>query len=86
MPQATIDATIQLEVDIDQTFTSGAYQLAMYNALKTSENAGVNNLLEENSNQNNYTFHEGTYLVDSGFNDDGNLVLTIRVLARQTFY
>jgi hypothetical protein len=86
MPQATIDATIQLEVDVDPTFTTAGYTYVLYNAQKTSENAGVQTALSENSSDNNYTVASGTYLIDSGFNDDNNLVLTIRVVARQTFY
>lgn len=76
MPQATIDATIQLEIDIDSTFTTLGYQtvLKRYNALDESDIAGGD------------TFVQGTYLIDSGFADNGNLILTVRVLCRNTFY
>lgn len=86
MPQATIDATIQLEVDVDPTFTTAFYSYSLYNAQKTSENAGVINALTQNATSNDYSVGEGTYLIDSGFNSNNNLVLTIRVVARQTFY
>lgn len=86
MPQATIDATIQLEVDVDPTFTTAFYSYSLYNAQKTSQNAGVMNALSNNASANNYKVGEGTYLIDSGFNSNNNLVLTIRVVSRQTFY
>lgn len=86
MPQTTIDATIQLEIDIDPTFTTAFYSYSLYNAQKTSENKGVQNLLNATAGTNNYEVGDGTYLIDSGFNDDNNLILTIRVVARQTFY
>lgn len=86
MPQATIDATIRLVVDVDPTFTTAFYNYTLYNAQKTSENYGVDAILGENAGGNKYNVSEGTYLIDSGFNDENNLVLTIRVLARQTFY
>lgn len=73
MPQATIDATIQLEVDIDPTFTTAFYSYALYNAQTESDNRVSSGL-------------DGTYIIDSGFNDEGNLILTVRVLGRQTFY
>lgn len=84
MPQATIDATIQLEVDVDPTFTTAFYSYSLYNAQQTSANAGVQNALEQNATANGYK--DGTYLIESGFNSNNNLVLTIRVVARQTFY
>lgn len=86
MPQATIDATIRLVVDVDPTFTTAFYNYTLYNAQKTSDNAGIQNILTENSTSNRYNTGEGTYLIDSGFNANNDLVLTIRVLARQTFY
>ncbi len=86
MPQATIDATIRLVVDVDPTFTTAFYNYTLYNAQKTSNNYGIDTILGENAGGNNYNVSEGTYLIDSGFNTDNNLVLTIRVLARQTFY
>lgn len=86
MPQATIDATIRLVVDVDPTFTTAFYNYTLYNAQKTSSNFGVDAILAENASGNSYNVGEGTYLIDSGFNSENNLVLTIRVLARQTFY
>lgn len=86
MPQATIDATIQLEVDVDPTFTTAFYTYSLYNAQKTSNNAGVMKELSNNASSNNYKVGDGTYLIDSGFNNKNNLVLTIRVVSRQTFY
>lgn len=86
MPQATIDAMIQLTVDVDPTFTTAFYSYKLYNAQKTSTNAGVTSSINNNASGNNYNIGDGTYLVDSGFDANNNLVLTIRVVCRQTFY
>ena len=86
MPQATIDAMIQLTVDVDPTFTTAFYSYTLYNAQKTSTNEGVTSAIDSTATNNNYNVGDGTYLVNSGFDSNNNLVLTIRVVCRQTFY
>ena len=86
MPQTTIDAIIQLKVDVDQTFTTGFYDYVLYNAQQEAGDAGMTNAFNSVSSMTDYNVGNGTYLIHSGFDSERNLILTIRVLARQTFY
>ena len=81
LPQVVINAIVQIEVDVDPTFTTAGYQIALYNA--RSQSSDGNKTIQESGATN---YKEGTYLIDSGFNSNGNLVLTIRTMSRLTAY